>query len=80
MSFSSLLDNTQVMAMVNSGKSVNVSCMCLLREIFWICVFFNVYITARYIPGCDNVIADALSRTVRDKSRLVANYYSLCCG
>lgn len=40
-------DNTQVVFMVNAGKSSYISCMCLLREIFWICVFFNVYLTAR---------------------------------
>lgn len=37
-------DNTQVIAMVNSGKSVNVSCVCLLREMFWICGFFLMFI------------------------------------
>lgn len=72
-------DNTQVIAMVNSGKSSNVSCMCLLREIFWISVFFNVYITARYVPGSLNIVADFLSRTSCDNVGSLSKDYSLCC-
>lgn len=73
-------DNTQVIAMINSGKSVNVSCMCLLTEIFWICVFFNVYVTARYIPGDLNIIADSLSWVGLNKVQAVLDMYSLCCN
>lgn len=55
-------DNTQVVAMLNSGKISNVSCMCFLREIFWLCVFLDVYLTARHLPGKFNTVADSLSR------------------
>lgn len=72
-------DNTQVVAMLNSGKSSNVSCMCLLREIFWICVFFNVYVTARYLPGELNIVADSLSRVSIDELNSVVSRFSLCC-
>lgn len=44
-----LMDNTQVISMVNCGKSINISCMCLLREIFWLCIMYDVYITARHV-------------------------------
>lgn len=50
-----LSDNTQVVNMLNFGKSSNVSGMCLLREIFWLCAFFNLYVTARHVPGLDNI-------------------------
>lgn len=56
-----LSDNTQVISMVNCGKSVNTSCMCLLREIFWLCVMYDIYITARHVSGNNNAIADCLS-------------------
>lgn len=55
-------DNTQVVAMLNTNRSVNLSCLELLREIFWISAIYNVYITGRHIPGVQNIIADKLSR------------------
>ena len=55
-------DNTQVLYMVNSGRSRNVVCMNLLRELFWTCFVHNVDIFASYISTNDNVLADALSR------------------
>lgn len=57
-----MTDNTQVVAMVNGTASVNESCLELLREIFWLSAIHNVYVTARYIPGIQNIIADKLSR------------------
>lgn len=73
-------DNTQAIGMVNTGESVNTSCMRLLREIFWICVFYNIYITARYVPGTMNNIAHALSHSCRSNISSVANCYLLCCN
>jgi hypothetical protein len=55
-------DNTQVQFMINKGTSSNISCMSILREIFWICVRFNCFITARHIKGSLNLIPDRLSR------------------
>ena len=40
-------DNTQVMAMINKGVSVNHQAMRLIREMFWISVNHNIHITAR---------------------------------
>ena len=37
-----LTDNTQVVAMLRKGHSVNKSCMVLLRRIFWICATNNI--------------------------------------
>lgn len=73
-------DNTQVVNMLNQGKSSNVSCMCLLREIFWLCAFFNLYVTARHIPGKSNNLADELSRVGETGIRLLLNKWLLCCS
>lgn len=59
-------DNTQVVAMINGHTSINESCLELLREIFWLSAIYNVYITARYVPGIQNVVADKLSRLQLD--------------
>ena len=55
-------DNTQVMCAINKGKSDNEVSMILLRKLFWLCVLFNCHLVSVYIPGKDNVLADALSR------------------
>ena len=52
-------DNTQVMFMVNTGRSANKTCMSMLREIFWLCFIFNVELYAMYINTKDNQFADA---------------------
>lgn len=51
-------DNTQVISMINKGLSTNASCMNLIRELFWIFALFNIYLTARYVPGLYNCAAD----------------------
>ena len=55
-------DNTQVVAAMNTGRSSNASSMGILREIFWLSVVNNCHLVGIYLPGKDNVIADALSR------------------
>ena len=55
-------DNMQVLAMVNTGRSSNPTCMSWLREMFWLCFLMNIDIFATYIASNDNVLADALSR------------------
>ena len=52
----------QVLAMLNTGRSSNKTCMTCLREIFWICFVYNMDIHASYIRSADKVLADALSR------------------
>ena len=55
-----MTDNTQVVSALNKGTSVNANTTSLLRDIFWICVMYNIYLFARHIPGVDNVIPDML--------------------
>lgn len=73
-------DNTQVVAMINGGSSINDSCLDVLGKIFWISAIFNVYIKARYIPGEENVFADRLSRLYPGTSILNLKRMSLCCS
>ena len=55
-------DNMQVLAMLNTGRSTNKTCMTWLREVFWTCFVNNMDVFATYVKSCDNVLADALSR------------------
>ena len=75
-----LTDNTQVVAMLTKGHSINKDCMILLRRIFWICVKHNIYLTPRHIPGNLNIIPDMLSRVCIDNSLSSTACYSLCCS
>lgn len=76
-----LFDNAQVVNMLNFGKSSNVSCMCLLRELFWLCAFFNLYITARHISSSDNILPDRLSRVKEsDSLAVIYDWYWYCSG
>lgn len=72
-------DNTQVASAVNKGVSSNKLSMSILRELFWLSVYYNFYITARYFPGELNVVNDMLSR-VSVRNKIMSEYYcSLCC-
>lgn len=61
-------DNTQVIAMINGNASINESSLELLHEIFWLSAIYNIFITASYVPGVQNVVADKLSRLPLDVS------------
>lgn len=72
-------DNLQVVHAVNKGISVNESSMNLLRNIFWECAKYNIFLTARYIPGEFNVIPDLLSRVSSAKYVRALTKFDLCC-
>ena len=55
-------DNTQVEAMLATGRSKNINSMHWLREIFWRCVFLNIIIIPRRVSTHENSLADSLSR------------------
>ena len=55
-------DNTQVLAVLRTGKSSNATAMAWARELFWSSCFYNIDLRCRWIPGVDNIVADALSR------------------
>lgn len=72
-------DNQQVVYAINKGFSNNKSSMSLIREIFWDCACGNLYLTARYLRGEHNVIADMLSRLADPLFVNKFMHYSLCC-
>ena len=55
-------DNTQAMSAVNRGTSVSKDSMNVIRQIFWICANYNIYLSACHIAGEINLLADWLSR------------------
>ena len=54
-------DNTTAVSIINKGTTGNPVIMRYLRELFWLPVVYNFRITATYLPGCMNYIADAIS-------------------
>lgn len=52
----------------------------MLREIFWLSVLYNVYLTARYLEGKQNVIADTLSQVNEVGIVNTLNRFALCCS
>ena len=73
-------DNTQVIAAINKGVSVNEANMELLRGIFWLCATNNTYVTACHVPGVCNVLPDSLSRIMSTNTLYNINVSSLCCS
>ena len=55
-------DNSQVIYMINTGRSQNKRCMGWIREIFWTCFIYNINVFASYIRTENNMLADSLSR------------------
>ena len=79
-----ITDNMQVLAMINTGRSCNRTCMSWLRELFWMCFIWNLDIFATYIRSEDNVLADALSRVsytgVSTKCTSFRTESNMCCS
>ena len=78
-----ITDNMQVLAMLNTGRSCNKTCMRWLRELFWLCFVFNMEVHASYIRSEDNHLADALSRLayngVAPKCSALLESSNMCC-
>ncbi|XP_068584257.1 uncharacterized protein [Cebidichthys violaceus] len=55
-------DNQAVVGIINKGRSSSLVIMPFMRCISWLSVTQNFILTARFVPGHTNVIADALSR------------------
>ena len=55
-------DNQGAVAVVNSGYSKVPQMMHLLRCLFFIRAFFSFSLRAIHVPGCENGLADAISR------------------
>ena len=55
-------DNQAAVAMINKGSTASPLMMTYLRLLFWLSASFNFRITAKYLPGKDNCVADCISR------------------
>lgn len=72
-------DNTQVVGAINKGVSINKLSMSILRELFWLSVKYNFYLTARHIAGISNVVPDLLSRVSSTNTVKNSLCTSMCC-
>ena len=55
-------DNVATVSALNKTTSRSVSLMPHVRNLFWLSVKFDVTITSVHIPGCENILADRISR------------------
>ena len=55
-------DNQCAVSVINKGRSKDPFVMQSLRRIFWWSALFNFHISASYVPGQYNNLADAISR------------------
>ena len=63
------IGNTTAVAYINNlGGTVSKELVTLTRDLWMWCLERNIHITAQYLPGKRNVMADAESWTMRDRS------------
>ncbi|XP_041429517.1 uncharacterized protein LOC121397210 isoform X1 [Xenopus laevis] len=62
-------DNMSTVMAINNLKSGSRPVLGLLRHLVLRCLQLNIAFRARHVPGCDNNVADALSRFQWDKFR-----------
>lgn len=55
-------DNSSAVAWLNKGTSRNPSAMAVCRLLFWVTASLDCSLTAKFLPGKNNIIADAASR------------------
>ena len=76
-------DNTQVLYMLRKGSSTNRQCLEWLKEIFWLCVVYDIEVITKYVSTESNLVADVLSRLLYAKTFRVAgeilNSSGFCC-
>ncbi|KAM9330745.1 LOW QUALITY PROTEIN: uncharacterized protein PAF06_017672 [Gastrophryne carolinensis] len=65
-------DNMSVVAAVNTQTSSSLPVVVLLRQLVLGCLRYNVWCRAAHVPGVENGIADALSRSQWERFRKLA--------
>ena len=61
------LDNTTAVSYINNmGGIKSVSCNELAQSLWEWCILRNIWVSAQYLPGVENTVADAKSRTFND--------------
>lgn len=60
-----MVDNTTAVSCINNmGTSHSIACNQMTKEIWLFCISRDIWISAAYIPGKENVIADKESRKI----------------
>jgi len=63
------INNTTAVAYINNlEKTVSRKLILLTQNLWMWCLERNIHITAQYLPGIQNTVADAESRTMTDRS------------
>ena len=63
------IDNTTAVAYINNlGDTISSDLVYLIRNLWMWCLERNIHITAQYLPGSQNTVADAESRMVTDRT------------
>ena len=65
-------DNEAVVYCIKSGTSRSKTVMSLIRSLYHVCIKHNFLVSAVHIPGVKNCIADALSRDLLQKFKMLA--------
>jgi hypothetical protein len=55
-------DNTATLAAINNGTSKSVEMMHIVERLFWLSIQFDFRLSASFVPGKSNVLADRISR------------------
>ncbi len=56
------IDNFTAASAISKGTSKSAPVMNIVRQLFWVAVCHNFDIKCWFLPGCENILADSLSR------------------
>ena len=62
-------DNVTAVSAINKGTSRNPFIMACLRQLFWLSAENNFHVSAKFLPGVSNTVADDISR-IHETGRL----------
>jgi hypothetical protein len=57
-------DNAATVACINKGSTRSVPMLKIVEKLFWLSVFFGFKLSASFLPGIENVLADRISRLI----------------
>jgi hypothetical protein len=55
-------DNAATVASVNKGSTRSVPMLRIIEKLFWLSVLYGFKLSASFLPGIENVLADRISR------------------
>ena len=71
-------DNQAAVQIINKGITASPVVMNALRKLFWLSALYNFHITAVYLAGTDNALADSISRM--HETTGLHNFYAFLCS